>query len=175
MAAWVALIRAIGPVTHAKMKMAALREACVEAGLADVETVGNTGNIVLASHLPRDAVRDLVQSVVAGFGLDNEVFLRDPQEMAAVIAADPFPEHARTFPAALGVCSFHAAPDWTPVVRDYRGPERVAVIGTHLVVAYEAITGSRLRIEKLLGTTMTMRNWTVFARLADKAGRRAPA
>lgn len=173
MANWVALIRAIGPVTHARMKMAALREACTAAGLAKVETIGNTGNILLASELPRDEVRALVQSVIASFGLDNEVFLRDPGEMAAVVAANPFPDHARDRPAQLGVCSFHRAPDWTPVIRDYDGPERVAVIGTHLVVAYQAISGSRLRIEKRLGVTMTMRNWTVFARLAEKVAARA--
>jgi uncharacterized protein (DUF1697 family) len=173
MASWVALIRAIGPVTHARMKMAALREACAAAGLAEVETVGNTGNILLCSDLPRQEVRALVQSVVAGFGLDNEVFLRDPGEMAEVVAANPFPDQARERPAELGVCSFHTAPDWTPVTRDYQGPERVAAIGTHLVVAYEAISGSRLRIEKRLGVTMTMRNWTVFARLAEKVAARA--
>jgi uncharacterized protein (DUF1697 family) len=34
MAVYVALIRAIGPVTHARMKMAALRDACEAAALA---------------------------------------------------------------------------------------------------------------------------------------------
>jgi uncharacterized protein (DUF1697 family) len=174
MASFVALIRAIGPVTHAKMKMAALRDACAAAGLDDVETVGNTGNILLASELPPDDVRALVQSVVAGFGLDNEVFLRDPGEMAEVVAANPFPDAARDRPAELGVCSFHTTPNWTPITRDYRGPEQVATLGTHLVVAYpQGITGSSLRIEKRLGVTMTMRNWTVFARLAEKVAARA--
>ena len=47
----VALIRAIGPVTHAKMRMASLRDACEDLGLEDVVTVGNTGNIVFRSTI----------------------------------------------------------------------------------------------------------------------------
>ena len=41
--------------------------------------------------------------------------------------------------------------------------------GAHLVVEYQTIAGSKLRIEKLLGATMTQRNWRVFAGLAEKA------
>jgi uncharacterized protein (DUF1697 family) len=165
----VALIRAIGPVTHARMGMAALRAACVSAGLAEVATVGNTGNLLLRSDQPPDAVRKLVQAAVNGFGLENEVFLDTPRKMARVVAANPFPDAAASRPRELGVCTFHRAPDWTPIAQ-WDGPERCAMIGAHLVVDYPAgVPKSRLRIEKLLGATMTQRNWTVFAGLAAKA------
>ena len=93
MAVYVALIRAIGPVTHAKMKMGALREACGAAGLADVTTVGNTGNVLFRSDLSEAAVRRTVQDVVASFGLDmtQEIFIDTPRKMAAVVKANPFP------------------------------------------------------------------------------------
>ena len=172
MPAYVALIRAIGPVTHAKMSMAALRDACEDLGLTDVTTVGNTGNVLLRSRKGIAAARALVQEAVAGFGLPSgqEVFLRTPAQMAEVVAANPFPETVASHPAALGVCSFHAAPDWGPV-RDWPGPEKLATIGPHLVVDYGGqVTGSKLRIEKLLGVTMTQRNWTVFAGLSAKVG-----
>ncbi len=61
MPAYVALIRAIGPVTHAKMRMAALRDACEDLGLEDVATVGNTGNIVFRTRKGAKAARALVQ------------------------------------------------------------------------------------------------------------------
>ena len=170
MAVYVALIRAIGPVTHAKMKMAALRDACAAAGLADVVTVGNTGNVLFRSDLSEAAVRRTVQDVVAGFGLDmtQEIFIDTPRKMAAVVTANPFPEAALDRPSELGVCTFHKAPDWSRIL-DWPGPERLAVVGAHLVVEYQTIAGSKLRIEKLLGTTMTQRNWRVFAGLAEKA------
>lgn len=171
MPVYVALIRAIGPVTHTKMRMAALRDACEDAGLADVATVGNTGNIILRSGRQVAGVRRLVQEVVDGFGLGpaNEVFVRRPAEMAEVVAANPFPEVASERPAEMGVCAFHDAPDWGPVMA-YQGPEQVAMIGSHLIVAYpKGIATSRLNVEKLLGARMTMRNWRVFAGLAEKA------
>lgn len=171
MAVFVALIRAIGPVTHARMGMAALREACGQAGLADVVTVGNTGNVLFRSDKSEAAVRRQVQDVVAGFGLgpNIEVFTDTPRRMAAVIRANPFPEAVAERPGEVGVCTFHKAPDWTPVL-DWDGPERLATIGAHLVVEYpKGISGSKLRIEKLLGATMTQRNWRVFVGLADKA------
>lgn len=171
MAVYVALIRAIGPVTHAKMRMAPLREACENAGLHDVSTVGNTGNIIFRSDESAAAVRKIVQGVVASFGLGaaNEVFIDTPRSMAAVVAANPFPEATAERPSQIGVCTFHKAPDWTPVTRDYKGPEEIATVGPHMVVVYEAMTGSKLRIEKSLGVTMTQRNWKVFAGLAEKA------
>jgi len=173
MAVFVALIRAIGPVTHAKMGMAALRDACAAAGLDDVSTIGNTGNILLRSDQSATAVRKLVQGVVAGFGLgpNIEVFINTPRKMGVVVAANPFPTAATERPNELGVCTFHKAPDWSPV-RDWPGPEKLAMIGAHLVVEYpKGISGSKLRIEKVLGATMTQRNWTVFAGLADKAAK----
>lgn len=170
MPAYVALIRAIGPVTHAKMRMAALRDACEDLGLEDVATVGNTGNILFRSRKGVKAAQALVQEAVAGFGLGDaqEVFVRTPAQLAEVAAANPFPLAASARPAAVGVCSFHAAPDWGPI-RDWPGPEKLAMIGPHLVVDYpDAASTSKLRIEKLLGVTMTQRNWTVWCGLAEK-------
>lgn len=170
MPAYVALIRAIGPVTHAKMKMAALRDACAAAGLDDVSTIGNTGNIVLRSGHTLAEVRKLVQAAVDGFGLGpaNEVFVVKPRDMAAVVEANPFPEVAAERASELGVCSFHKAPDWSPI-RDWAGPEQLAMVGAHLIVAYpKGISTSKLQIEKALGARMTQRNWKVFAGLADK-------
>ena len=88
--------------------------------------------------------------------------------MAAVVAANPFPEAAAERPSEIGVSTFHAVPDWS-AVSNWEGPERIAMVGAHLVVEYQAITGSKFRIEKLLGVTMTQRNWRVFAGLAAKA------
>lgn len=170
MAAYVALIRAIGPVTHARMKMAALRDACAAVGFDEVSTVGNTGNIILRSGHPLAQVRKLVQGAVDGFGLGpaNEVFVVRPREMAAVVEANPFPEVATERPSELGVCSFHKPPDWAPI-RDWAGPEQLAMVGAHLIVAYPTgISTSKLQIEKALGARMTQRNWTVFAGLAAK-------
>jgi uncharacterized protein (DUF1697 family) len=168
MPAYVALVRAIGPVTHAKMGMAALRDACEDLGLEDVTTVGNTGNVLFRSRKGVAAARALVQEAVQGFGLDNEVFVRTPAQMAEVVAVNPFADAVAERSAQLGVCSFHTVPDWTPL-RDWPGPEKLVMIGSHLVVDYPGgIISSRFKLEKLVGATMTQRNWKVFAGLAEK-------
>ena len=79
MAVFVLLLRAIGPATHAKMSMAALREGCEKIGLSDVTTVGNTGNVICRSSKSASVVRREVQAVVDGFGIRSEVFIRTPR------------------------------------------------------------------------------------------------
>jgi uncharacterized protein (DUF1697 family) len=170
MAAYVCLLRAIGPETHALMSMAALRQRCEGAGLDEVATHGNTGNVICRSERSAAEVREIVQQVVDGFGIRSEVFVRTPRQMLAVVRANPFLEAARDRPAEVGVCSFHKTPRWPEQIRTFEGPQRIATIGAHLVVDYpQSISGSRLDIEKLVGARMTMRNWRVFATLADKA------
>jgi uncharacterized protein (DUF1697 family) len=170
MGVFVCLLRAIGPETHAKMSMKALREGCDAAGLDDVATHGNTGNVICRSDKSAAQVREIVQQVVDGFGIRSEVFVRTPRQMAAVVRANPFPEAARERPAEVGVCSFHKAPRWPDWVGHYEGPQRLATVGAHLIVDYpQNISGNRLDIEKRIGARMTMRNWRVFATLAEKA------
>src|SRR5690606_6174258 len=67
MAVFVCLVRAIGPATHAVMSMADLRAGCEAAGLEDVATHGNTGNVVCRSRKSPHTVRRLVQGVIDGF------------------------------------------------------------------------------------------------------------
>jgi uncharacterized protein (DUF1697 family) len=170
MAVFVCLLRAIGPATHALMSMAALRQRCEQAGLQDVVTHGNTGNVICRSERSVAEVRETVQRVVDSFGIRSEVFVRTPLQMLAVVRADPFPEAARDRPAEVGVWSFHRTPPWPERIRNFEGPQRIATIGAHLVLDYpQSISGSRLDVEKLVGARMTMRNWRVFATLADKA------
>src|SRR5688500_7676276 len=170
MGVYVGLLRAIGPATHAKMSMGALRQACERAGLEDVTTHGNTGNVICRSNKSAAQVRALVQQVVDGFGIRSEVFVRTPRQMAAVVRANPFPDAAKDRPAEVGVCSFHKTPSWPQVVETFNGPQRLATVGAHLIVDYPAsISGSRLDIERLVGARMTMRNRRVFATLAEKA------
>jgi uncharacterized protein (DUF1697 family) len=173
MTIFVALLRAIGPATHPKMSMAALREAAERAGFAGATTVGNTGNLLVRSEASEGEVRGRLQGVVDGFGIASQVFVRSAEELAALVRRNPFPEAAAERPSAVGVCFFHTAPRW-PDIEAYDGPERVLLVGRELVVDYGArITGGRLDPERRLGQKMTQRNWRVVANLAIKAGAQA--
>ena len=172
MAVFVCLVRAIGPRTHEVMTMADLRAGCQRAGLEDVSTFGNTGNLLCRSTEKPQAVRRLVQDVVDGFGLEKwcDVFVRTRRQMATVVGANPFPEAALERPSQVGVCVFQKTPRWPDWIGSHSGPHRLATVGATLVVDYpQGDATPQIDIEKRIGARMTQRNWRVFATLAERA------
>lgn len=171
MTVFVCLLRAIGPVTHARMSMSALRAECEAAGFADVSTYVATGNVLLRSDVSAAAVRKAVQEIVDNFRIDSDVFIRTRSELAALVRNNPFPEATETRPQRYGVCFFHRPLKWPPAIVARAGPEIIAPIGSHLCIDYGAGTGPpNLKVEKLAGARMTQRNWNSVAGLAAKAG-----
>lgn len=170
MPVYVGLLRAIGPITHAKMSMAALRAKCESEGFGDVATVLNTGNLLLTSDRSAAEVRRRVQELVDDFGINSEVFIRTPRQLTEIVKANPFPAAAGGYPSALGVCFFQRTPDWPEWMAHYDGPEKLATVTNHLCIDYcGQIAGSKFNVEKRLGMTMTMRNWNTVLTLEKKA------
>lgn len=167
MTRYVALLRGIGPATHAKMPLGELAHSCGKAGLQDVANIGNTGNLVLSSNKPQAEVERIVTDAVKSFGLGTEVFTRTERQLDKLIAFAPFPDAAAARPARLGVCFFHKDPTWPAAYFRYAGPERMLTLSNHLIVDYgEQISVSRLTIEKTVGARMTQRNWSSVLRVA---------
>ena len=176
MTVYVALLRAIGPVSHAKMRPAALRDKAEEAGFTDPVNYLATGNLIFASPKSAAAVRKEITTLVESFGLTtSEVFIATRAEIKRVVEADPFPKATRDHPAQVGVCFFHRALDWPPELLRPEGPETVKAVGSALVIDYgvgAATVPSRLNVEKLAGARMTQRNWNtvlgVWERMKDR-------
>jgi uncharacterized protein (DUF1697 family) len=171
MTQYVALLRNIGPVTHAKMALSTLAERCAAAGLNDVVNVGNTGNLVFASEQSQAAVETIVGEAVKSFGVGSEVFTRTRRQIQMLVSLAPFADAATDHPARLGVCFFHKDPRWPESYRKYAGPEQLQMFSNHLIVDYGGqISVSRLTIEKSVGARMTQRNWSSVLRIAEKLG-----
>jgi uncharacterized protein (DUF1697 family) len=175
MTVFIALLRAIGPATHAKMSMGNLRQACEAAGLERVATYISTGNIVFKTRKSATAVQAIVEGALRRFDLTNRVVLRQPNELAALVAADPFPKAARLRPSKLVVCFLAATPSsagLATLVR-YSGPERFKLVGRELCVDYpDGVTGSKLPpgvVERRLNTPATFRNWNTVRKLLAMA------
>jgi uncharacterized protein (DUF1697 family) len=167
MTRYVALLRNIGPATHPKMPLGVLATACERAGLRDVRSIGNTGNLVLTSEKTQAQVERIVSDAVATFALSSEVFTRTERQLQKLIEFAPFPDAAAERPARLGVCFFHKDPSWPREYLRYGGPERMLTLSNHLIVDYGAeISVSRLTIEKTVGARMTQRNWSSILRIA---------
>lgn len=168
---WIGLIRGIGPTTHAVMSMADLRTACARAGLADVRTLLSTGNVLFRSQAAESELIALLADILAHFGLDNPVVVRQPAQIAAVIADNPWPEVAAQRPHHLLVQFLGHPVDPTAAqnLADWAGAERAHAHGRAIYVDYvdgvgtSALTPARL--ERLAGVTGTARNWNTTTKL----------
>lgn len=171
MQSWVALFRAIGAKTHKNMSMQQLRGAADAAGLIAPRTVLATGNLIFESGEPVPELEAKLAGILLVHGLDLDVFLRRPGELAAAIAANPFAEAARERPNHLLVV-FHAKPVDPGAAESLHarpGPERVAASGRELYVDYaEGVGTSKLTpnvIARQLGQPGTARNWNTLHKL----------
>jgi uncharacterized protein (DUF1697 family) len=175
---WIALLRAIGPVTHKAMPLSKLCESCAAAGLNQVLSYIATGNLIFSSGLSERVIRRRIMEAIAGFGLNNEVFLRSPADLDSTIARNPFPDAARERPGKLLVCFMDEEVEHARL-EDYRGRERFKAIGQELYVDYtDGVGTSKLTpaiIERKIGQRGTSRNWNTVVKLAKLGhGRSTP-
>ena len=174
MTAYVALLRAIGPASHARMRPAALRDKAEEAGFTDPVNYLATGNLIFGSGRSAASVRAEITTLVESFGLlRNEVFIATRAQLKTIVDANPLPQAARDRPDRVGVCFFHGPVAWPPALLEPDGPEIVAPVGRALVIDYgPGSSASRLKVEKLAGATMTQRNWNtvlgIWQRMKDR-------
>jgi uncharacterized protein (DUF1697 family) len=171
----IALIRAIGPETHRRMPLSALIDACGMAGLEDIASFAQTGNLVIRTKKSAEKVGRLIEKSICGFGLDNAVFVRSPAQIVSVIEANPFSHAARLRPARLVACFLDRPPEADAVreLEKRRGREKIACVNGELVIDYaDGITGSKVApgvVERVLRRQATARNWNTLTRLVALA------
>src|SRR5215218_1813258 len=107
---YVALLRGINVGRAHQLGMPRLKELLTERGHGDVRTYLRSGNVVLDSSLgERELATDLTEAIEAEFGFPVPVVVRTGQEIAAVVAGDPFATVA-TDPARYLVTFFAEPP-----------------------------------------------------------------
>ncbi len=173
----VCLLRAINVGGRNKIPMADLRAALTGAGLADVASYIQSGNVAFTTDLSADdAAAKVAEVVEAEFDLTISVLARTATEVSEAIAAEPFGEPPKNDDgsAALYVAFCAVAPDQAlvdAIDRSRFGDDRFVVIGREIFVRYPAgASKSKLdnaELEKLLGVTATMRNWNSTLKLAE--------
>lgn len=174
---YIAWLRAIGPITHRKMSMAALGDACREAGFGAVRVWAQTGNILLESTDPAARVEQRLDAIVAGFdiGLNNRAIVRRLDALNAAVRANPFPEAAAERPSRLLLCFMEdmAGADASAALEAHPGPERLRVIGREVYVDYAVGIGtSKIGpgvIERRLRLVGTARNWNTIGKMVTLA------
>jgi uncharacterized protein (DUF1697 family) len=177
MAAFIALLRAINVGGTGKLPMRELKDACEAAGLKRVSTYIASGNIVFASERPAVVVKSLIAGLLRDrFGLTkNHTLIRKPDDLARVIAHNPFADAAATRPSLLMVTFLDGPPDAgaAKALASFEGPERLHLDGDHLYVDYvESVGKSKLTpafLDKALKVPATGRNWNTANKLLDMA------
>ena len=172
MKTFVALLRAVTPTGKNKVPMAPLRAALSEAGLVDVRTYIQSGNVLARSDLPATDVEALVhETIEREFGGDLIVVVRTPAQMRNVLQGNPFgpSEAARTH------FTFLSKKPGKREVNDLVGqsfpPDRFVV--TSQVVYLNCPQGygvSKLSnnfLERKLGVSATTRNHNTVTKLVE--------
>ena len=153
-----------------------LRRLLEEHGYEDVRTLLQSGNVVLTSgEAPATLERDLERTIAEGLGVDTRVVVRTRDELADVIARDPFGDEAHE-PKRYQVSFLSRAPDPEVVraiaERDFT-PEKVVFSGREAYAWHPAgmqrSALARLLTDERLGVTATARNWNTVTRLLELA------
>jgi uncharacterized protein (DUF1697 family) len=167
MTRYVALLRAVNVGGTGKLPMATLVKICEACGFEKVRTYIASGNAVFTSRLQERKVKALLEERLAAHaGKPVGVLVRTSDEIAAVVAANPF----RTRPPDRTVAIFlddAPPPEALERVRGRRS-ELLAVGAREIYVAY----GDRMADSKLVipaAEAGTARNINTISRLAAMA------
>ncbi|HEY5659540.1 MAG TPA: DUF1697 domain-containing protein [Gaiellaceae bacterium] len=179
MARYVVLLRGINLGSRNRIAMPKLRAALESAGLDDVRTYLQSGNVVVSSRAsPANTVRGVIADE---FGLDIAVVTRTRADLAKVVAHNPLRDVA-TNPKRYQVSFCDAKPSRDAVrlieAAAAKG-ERVVVHGRE-IYAWHPDTIARSKLWTLLagsklGVTATARNWTTVEQLLELADAPAPS
>ena len=92
---YAALLRAVNVGGTGKLPMADLKALCIAVGFVGVRTYIASGNVIFASDLVATEVKSVLESALLHYaGKPVGVVVRTEAEIAAVLAANPFPSEA---------------------------------------------------------------------------------
>lgn len=164
---YVALLRAVNVGGTGKLVMDELKALCAGCGFADPRTYIASGNVVFADGRPEAEVKTALEAALhAHTGARIGVLVRTDEEMARVLAHNPFPDVA---PSQVGVI-FLDGPSPADVLEAVvgRADEQFGLGARELYVAYPSGMGrSKLRIPA--ARDGTSRNINTVRRLAEMA------
>ena len=173
MTTYVALLRGVNVGGHRRVPMAELRALLESLDHTHVTTYLQSGNAVFRSARGDEQVlgREISDEVLRRLGVATAVLVRPGAELAAVAAANPWPEREQD-PKRLHVAYLTSVPESAGHLSRF-APDEVRVVERAAYLWYADGAGrSRLTLdalERALGVTATARNWTTATTLARMA------
>jgi uncharacterized protein (DUF1697 family) len=178
---FLALLRGINVGGNNKIPMAELRALSGEIGWKDVQSYIQSGNLIFeAAGTPADLEADLERAIARRFGLSIEVLVRAGAAFPAYVAGNPFLEACGT-ESNLVMLLLSKAPPRKEAAAELRkraaGGERIVQVGDALWIHYAGgVARSKLSpalMDRLVGSTVTARNWRTVLKLEEMVGNEA--
>ncbi len=174
----IALLRGINVGGHRRIRMPDLQRLCTRMGFDDVRTYVQSGNVVFTTTDDAASVeRALEGGLAEEFDLQTPVIVRTAEELADVVARNPFAAQANADPTRVHVAFLSAEPA-DPATLTF-GPDEFAPerIESGDRVRYLLLPGGigRSRLAAALASRsadvdVTLRNWRTVMRLLAMAG-----
>jgi uncharacterized protein (DUF1697 family) len=171
------LLRGINLGPNNRVSMPQLRELLAAAGMENVRTYVQSGNVVVDSDRdPEQLAEQCERQIADALGLSISVVARTRDELAEVVARNPLKDVV-TNPKRYQVSFLADEPD-PAVVEKMKTlavePERLAVHGREIYAWHpEGVARSKLwaglAAKGGLGTIATARNWTTVTTLLEMA------
>lgn len=175
MQVYVSLLRGINVGGHNKIKMADLKKVYTGAGMADVQSYIQSGNVVFRSPDDASTVQQTLEAAIAlKFGFAVDVLIRTANDWARIAKTHPFTD-VPDFEEKKVYVTVLAAPPANPTPLD---PQRVGDEKYFLSddVVYLYCTHGRAKtkltndlFERHYGQRATTRNWKTTRKLAEMA------
>ena len=172
MKSYAIFLRGVTPVGKNRVPMAELRAALAGAGLRDVRTYIQSGNVLAKSALGPAAIEALVHEVILKeIGADLAVVVRTHPQLKRILDANPFPPDA----ASRTYYTLFAAELAAPRIKDLLAldfaPDRVQIAGDTLYTLYATKhSDSKFNnnfYERKLKIAATTRNFNTLSRLLE--------
>jgi uncharacterized protein (DUF1697 family) len=171
------LLRGINLGPNNRISMPQLRELLAAAGMDNVRTYVQSGNVVVDSgERPEKLAARTQQQIADALGLNIAVVARTRDELAHVVSRNPL-EDVATNPKRYQVSFLADEPD-PAVIEKLQAlavePERVVALGREIYAWHpDGVARSKLwaglAAKEGLGTTATARNWTTVTTLLEMA------
>ena len=171
---FVILLRGVTPAGKNKVPMAALRTALTKAGLREVRTYIQSGNVIVSSELTQAKLERLVHDIIRqNFGGDIPVVARTVRQFADILKRNPFLD---THSARVYFTLFAASPD-RKLLKAFLSidfwPDQVRFTKDVLYTLYATRhSDSRFNnnfFERKLNVTATTRNYNTMIKLVALA------
>lgn len=164
---YVALLRAVNVGGTGKLPMAELKQMCEDAGLADVRTYIQSGNVVLSSEKSAKDVKAALEAKLEAYaGKPVAVFIRTPKEMQAILDANPFAGREGRF---TNVFFLDAAPPKDALDYATHINDEEMRLGKREIYVYYGSGMGRSKLKIPAAAEGTARNMNTVAKLAEMA------